>query len=103
MFGVILFWVHYIIAAVLLYHNLRCIYVKSECNNTKYGYKLYKITESDKRLKLPLWSIILFFIAFFIPVFNLIVFTAYLCGRLINESGSEYNKYYCKSIFTKKY
>ena len=104
MFGIILFWLHYIIAAVLLYHSLRCIYVKTFDSTTKYGgYKLYKITENDERLKLPLWVIISFFIVFFIPILNLLVFFAYLCGRLINENGSEHNKYYCKSIFTKKY
>ena len=103
MFGVILFWIHYIIAGIVLYHDLRCIYVKSQCGTIKYGNKLYKITENDERLKLPLWGIILLFIAFLIPVFNIIACSAYLCGRLINENGSEYNKYYCKSIFTKKY
>ena len=102
MFGIFLFWLHYIIAAVLLYHDLRCIYVKTECED-KYRSKIYKITENDQRLKLPLWVIILFLIVFFIPFLNLFVYTAYLCARLINEYGNEYNKYYCKSIFTKKY
>lgn len=102
MFGIILFWIHYVIAAILLYHNLRCIYVKAECNNAS-NYKTYKITENDERLKQPLWIIILFFIVLFIPGLNLFVYIAYLSARLINGFGSKYNKYYCKSIFTKKY
>jgi len=103
MFGIILFWIHYIVAGILLYHDLRCIYVKSKSSTNTYRGKIYEITEKDQRLKLPLWIIVLFFIVFFVPVLNLFVYTTYLCARLINEYGSEYNKYYCKSIFTKKY
>ena len=101
--GILLFWIHYIVAVVLLYHDLFCIYVKTECNNA-CTYKTYKITENDERLKQPLWIIILFFIVLFIPGLNLFVYIAYLCAKLINDFGSsKYNKYYCKSIFTKKY
>lgn len=104
MFGIILFWIQYIVAAILLYHSLWCIYVKVDTNKSEYNrYRTYKITENDERLKSPLWMIILFFTVFFVPFLNLTTYAGYLCYRLINDRGSEYNKYYCKSIFTKKY
>jgi uncharacterized membrane protein YdjX (TVP38/TMEM64 family) len=102
MFGIILFWFTYILSAILLYHILRCIYIK-QIDNNKYGRKTYKRTDDDKRLKYPLWVILLLFLIFFIPFLNLIVYVGHLCFRLICEDGDEHNPYYCKSIFTQKY
>ena len=102
MFGVILFWIQFIIAGILLYHILRCIYIKGK--STQDGYrKKYEKTENDKKLTYPLWVIIIFLVIFFIPVLNLLTFIGYLCSKLINELGDSYNQYYCKSIFTKRY
>ena len=102
MFGVILFWIHYIIAGTLLYHIFRCIYVKEKVFDNGYRTE-YAITDNDIRLKHPLWVLILFIIIFFIPVINITFFGMYLAKRMICENGSEHNPYYCKSIFTKKY
>ena len=102
MFGVILFWIQFITAGILLYHILRCIYIKGKKNNSGYRSE-YEKTENDKKLTYPLWVIILFLVIFFIPVLNLITFITYLCYRLIDERGDSYNPYYCKSFFTKKY
>ena len=98
MLGMILFWIHYIIAMILLYHLLRCIYVKTK--SCEYGYE---ISDLDERLKQPLFVIILLIIVFFIPVLNILVFSGCMCRYLINEGNQKYNKYYCKSFLTKKY
>lgn len=102
MFGVILFWLLYIVSAILLYHILRCIYVKTVDSSNGYRKK-YKRTDKDEKLKYPLWVILLLLLVFFIPFINFIVYTAFLCAKLICENGDEYNPYYCKSIFTRKY
>ena len=48
MIGIILFWIHYIIAGVLLYHLLKCIYVKGEVVK---GYRgnTYNKTDHDEK------------------------------------------------------
>jgi uncharacterized membrane protein len=102
MFGVIIFWLHYIIAGILLYHILRCIYVKQKTSKSIYN-ATYERTSEDKRLKHPLWLVLLFILAFCIPIINILSFGIYLTFRMVNESGSTYNPYYCKSIFTKEY
>ena len=101
MFGVILFWLDYIVSGILLYHILRCIYVKKK-DNSKYTTAYYK-SDDDEKLKYPLWQILLFLLTFLIPIVNLFVYIIYLCVKLINDWGSEYNKYYCRSFFTKEY
>lgn len=101
--GIILFYLHYIIAGILLYHILRCIYVKGSVTKGSFYEKNYEKTNSDKRLTHPLWIIILFLIVLCIPILNLVVFILYLVFKLISDSGSKCNPYYCKSIFTKKY
>ena len=100
--GIILFYLHYIVAAILLYHILRCIYVKGSVTKG-YIYNNYEKTDTDKRLTHPLWAVILFLVILCIPGLNLIVFIIYLAFRLISESGSKHNPYYCKSLFTKEY
>lgn len=84
--GILIFWIQYIVAFVLLYHVLRCIYEKN----------------TNIRLKSPLYLIILLTLATFIPFINIII----LIGRLVHLCSSHYYDkpdYYCKSIFTKKY
>lgn len=103
MFGIFLFWIHYIIAIILLYHILKCIYIKGKEFDSNYYYKRYEKTDNDKKFKLPLWIIMVFIIILFIPILNLLAYSAFLGIILTNEHGSEYNKYYCKSLFTKKY
>lgn len=99
--GVFIFWLHYIIAFIFLYHILRCIYIKKE---TKMNYdKYYEITPEDKKLKHSLWAIILFIFFFIIPVWNILSLGFYIIYRSYNERGDVYNPYYIKSIFTKKY
>ena len=100
--GIFLFWFQYILSAILLYHILRCIYVK-KVDGDRYGRKKYIRTDNDERLKYPLWIILLLIIVFFVPVLNFIVYIGHLCFRLICEDGDKYNPYYCKSIFTQKY
>lgn len=101
--GVLIFWLHYIIAGILLYLILKCIYVKENKPNNLSYYKTYTKTDNDPRLKHPLWAIILFLFAFVVPIFNLVVLITYLLNMTINSNGSEYCRYYCKSFFNKEY
>jgi len=103
MMGILIFWLHYIIAGILLYSILRCIYIKGDNKSSRYGKIIYTKTDKDVRLKHPLWAIILFLFAFIIPVINLIVFVIYLLQIIVNTDGSEYCKYYWKSFLTKEY
>ena len=101
--GVLIFWLHYIIAGILLYLILRCMYIKENKPNDISYHKRYIKTDNDAKLKHPLWEIILFLFAFVIPVFNLIVLVIYLFNMTMDSSGSEYCRYYCKSFFNKEY
>lgn len=101
MFGIVLFWVHYIIAVVLLYTILRCSYkytiVKKEYRNNEYQ-------KSNERVKFPLWIIILFIIVLFIPVFNLIVYVSYMIKATSKPMYDvNKNRVYYKSFLTKEY
>ena len=100
--GILLFWIDFIISVILLYNILFCIYVKGKSFKEEYSTK-YEKTDYDKRLKHPLWVIILFTTILFIPGLNLVVYIVYLSAMLLNEYGDKYNKYYSKSIFTKKF
>ena len=102
MFGIILFWLHYIIAAIILYHILRCLYVKGNASGNGYRNTYHK-TDNDERLKHPLWLVLIFFTVFLVPILNLIALPAYLAFRVICEDGEDKNPYYCKSALTKKY
>ena len=102
MVGIILFWLQYIIAAICLYHIANCIYVKGDKQKGSYRPK-YLRTDQDKKLKHPLWLLILFFSVLLVPVLNIFIFIPYLLYRTNCEYGEEYNPYYCKSIFTNKY
>lgn len=100
--GILLFWIDFIVSIVLLYNILFGIYVKEKSYRRDY-YTKYEKTDYDKRLKHPLWAIILFTAILFIPVVNLVIYIAYLGAMLLNEQGDNYNEYYSKSIFTKKF
>lgn len=96
--GIIIYFVSFILAFILYIHILRCIYVKKKVDTYKY-----ERTKDDKRLKHPLWLIILFTIMLFIPIGNLFVFIFYIFRRLANYYSEERNPYYVKSIFTKEF
>lgn len=100
MIGTFLFWSQYIIAVILLYHILRCTYVK-HIKVDKYS-KEYIITDTDKKLKHPLWLLIVLIMITTIPVVNIAILFGYLLS-VVGDGSSKYNKYYCKSIFTKEY
>ena len=100
--GLFIFWLQYIISGIVLYHILKCIYVKQKTNKSLYS-ATYERTSEDKKLKHPLWLVLLFILAFCIPIVNILSLGIYLGFRTINANGSTYNPYYCKSIFTKEY
>ena len=99
--GVIIFWLHYVIAFVLLWHILRCIYVK-KVTKDKWGYTIYTKSEDDKRMKHPLWLVLVFIMVLCIPILNIIIFIPYLLFRALSEWGDDKNPHYIKSIFTKQ-
>ena len=100
--GIFIFWLHYVIAFVLLWHILRCIYVKKDKPDRWGNDVVYEITEDDKRMKHPLWLILVFITVLCIPILNIIVFIPYLLFRALCEDGNEKNPHYIKSIFTKQ-
>jgi len=105
MIGTILFWLQYIVAVICLYHITNCIYVKGNKQERSRSYNRfeYSRTDQDKKLKHPLWLLIIFFAVLLIPILNIIVFVSYLLHRTCCEDGEDYNPYYCKSVFTNKY
>ena len=100
--GIILFYLHYLIALVLLDTITMRIYVKGNVDNSNYNTKYYK-TDNDVRRKLPLWLLLLLAFVFIIPVINLIVYSVYLGFTVYSNSEDNYNKYYVKSFLTKEY
>lgn len=98
--GVFIFWLHYAIAFILLWHILCCIYVKKD--KIFKGYTYYKKSENDERFKHPLWLVLIFIMVLCIPILNIVVFAPYLAFRALSEWGEERNPYYIKSIFTKQ-
>lgn len=102
MCGIILFWLMYIVSAIIIYHLISCIYVKGRVDSGHYRNKYFK-TNEDKRLKHPLYFIVLMFVCFVFPIVNIGIPLACLLYRVCSEDGQEHNKYYCKSIFTKEY
>lgn len=99
--GVFIFWLHYVIAFILLWHILRCIYVKKG-KSDRWGNNVYERTVDDKRMKHPLWLVLVFIMVLCIPVANIIIFTVYLIFHAFCERGDERNPHYIKSIFTKQ-
>lgn len=99
--GVFIFWLHYVIAFILLWHILCCIYVKKGKSDS-WGNNKYERTEDDKRMKHPLWLVLVFIMVLCIPILNIIVFISYLLFRALCENGDDRNPHYIKSIFTKQ-
>ena len=99
--GVFIFWLHYIIAFILLWHILFCIYVKKG-KSDRWGNNIYERTEDDKRMKHPLWLVLVFIMVLCIPILNIMVFIPYLLFRALCDRGDERNPHYIKSIFTKQ-
>ena len=99
--GIFIFWLHYIIAFILLWHILHCIYVKKG-KSDRWGNKVYERTEDDKRMKHPLWLVLIFIMILCIPILNIVVFVPYLLFRALGDNGDERNPHYIKSIFTKQ-
>lgn len=99
--GIIIFWIHYIIAAILLYHLLRCIYVKGEVDKSLYRAEYYK-TENDKRLKHPIWIILIYITIFLIPILNIFLLAMCIAQKLYCDCEEDGDPYYCKSVFTKE-
>jgi len=95
MIETILFWITYIIAALLLYTIIFKTYDKTKVED-KYISR-YEITNNDVRHKYPLWLILLGIIIYFIPVFNIIIYAGFMCIY-----ASECDVYF-KSFLTKKY
>ena len=96
MFGIVLFWTHYIVAVVLLYTILRCSY--------KYTIIKKEYQKSNERVKFPLWIIILFIIVLFIPILNLIVYVSYMIKATSKPMYDvNKNRVYYKSFLTKEY
>ena len=94
MIGVILFWIDYIIAAILLYTILRCSY-----NYVLGPHNKYVLSETRK--KHPLWFIILFGLVFLIPVINIIVLITYIGGTA--SATCKGDRIYYKSFLFKEY
>jgi len=63
---------------------------------------VYERTEDDKRMKHPLWLVLVFIMVLCIPILNIAVFVPYLSFRALCERGDEKNPHYIKSIFTKQ-
>lgn len=99
--GVFIFWLHYVIAFILLWHILRCIYVKKG-KADRWGNTIYERTEDDKRLKHPLWLVLIFIMVLCTPFVNIAIFVPYLLFRALCENGDSRNPHYIKSIFTKQ-
>ena len=95
MFGIFLFWLQYIIAAIALHIILRGTY-KVEKIGDRYN-TIYEKT--DKRYKRPLWQILLFISVFFVPILNLIILLPYIG---ISSKELDHELYY-KSFITKEY
>lgn len=84
---VFLFFLHYVLAFVFLYHIL----FRSYAYDWRSGIKL------NERYKKPLWLILSFVMIFFIPLLNLITFGCYIAYCDIERVC------YFKSFLTKKY
>ena len=96
MFGIFLFWFHYIIAAIALYTIIRGTY---KIKKSEDGYYKTSYEKTNERYKRPLWQILTFILVFLVPVLNLLVLLPYI-GISSNECK---NELYYKSFITKEY
>ena len=94
MIGVILFWLHYIVAVILLYTILKGSYVLKE------GKRYNECIKTDERQKYPLWLILVFIIAVFIPVLNLGFYIAFIS---VTSHPIDGDGIYYKNFLTKEY
>ena len=94
MIGIILFWLHYIVAVILLYTILKGSYVLKE------GKRYNERIKTDERQKYPLWLILVFIFAVFIPILNLGFYIAFISvtSHPIDGDGTYY-----KNFLTKEY
>ena len=94
MIGIILFWLHYIVAVILLYTILKGSYVLKE------GKRYNERIKTDERQKYPLWLILVFIFAVFIPILNLGFYIAFISvtSHPITKDGIYY-----KNFLTKEY
>ena len=94
MIGIILFWLHYIVAVILLYTILKGSYVLKE------GKRYNERIKTDERQKYPLWLILVFIFAVFIPILNLGFYIAFIAvtSHPIDGDGTYY-----KNFLTKEY
>lgn len=94
MFGIILFWLHYIVAVILLYTILKGSYVLKE------GKRYNERIKTDERQKYPLWLILVFIIAVFIPILNLGFYIAFIS---VTSHPIDGDGIYYKNFLTKEY
>lgn len=95
MIGIILFWLQYIAAVILLYTILKGSYVLKRGKRYDEGF-----IKTEERQKYPLWLILVFIIAVFIPVLNLGFYIAFISvtSHPIDGDGTYY-----KNFLTKEY
>lgn len=101
-----LFWISYIVAAIIFYHIFRCVYVKTgRVTENDWGDSIYHKTATDPRKKYPLYVWILGIFVYLLPILNVFALTVSLVVILFPEIGitESSSRYYCKSIFTKEY
>ena len=94
MIGIILFWLHYIVAVILLYTILKGSYV------LKKGKRYNERIKTDERQKYPLWLILVFIIAVFIPILNLGFYIAFIS---VTSHPIDGDGIYYKNFLTKEY
>lgn len=94
--GTILFWLMYIISAVLLYTIIFKTYDKTRVKDNYSSLPHYEITDNDTRHKYPLWFILISVLAYFIPIVNVIFFILFMTLTPIDNV-------YFKSFLTKEY
>lgn len=94
MIGIILFWLHYIVAVILLYTILKGSYVLKE------GKRYNERIKTDERQKYPLWLILVFIITVFIPILNLGFYIAFIS---VTSHPIDGDGIYYKNFLTKEY
>ena len=94
MIGIILFWLHYIVAVILLYTILKGSYVLKE------GKRYNERIKTDERQKYPLWLILVFIFAVFIPILNLGFYIAFIA---VTSHPIDGDGIYYKNFLTKEY
>lgn len=94
MIGIILFWLHYIVAVILLHTILKGSYV------LKKGKRFDEHIKTDDRQKYPLWLILVFIFAVFIPILNLAFYITFIS---VTSHPIDGDGIYYKNFLTKEY